>query len=266
MIIMQIKRSIACLLILFISVVGWGQESKRIFLSSDTSTHSLDYKDVVQAIILSSNKVYCYAGKRLDSGEIFALTPTNEFRQFIVKAKHEHGKNLLVIIKPSPGTNYSGVVDVLDEMSINAIEKFVLVDLSEEERKKFGADSTFGTNDLFASPPKVTMVQSPKSVSTTTTSEPDNAHVAIIFEFHKFKQLSYCIKTQMDSTKAVIPMSQGKIESVITKARSLSAKQGKSLLVTIKADNNVEYSEFKPLIDGLRAKKIYKYRLISTSY
>jgi biopolymer transport protein ExbD len=42
-------------------------------------------------------------------------------------------KDLVVVIKPSDEATYKNIVDMLDEMSINVIKRYALVDISEGE-------------------------------------------------------------------------------------------------------------------------------------
>jgi biopolymer transport protein ExbD len=44
-------------------------------------------------------------------------------------------RDLVVIIKPNEESTYKNVVDVLDEMNINVINRYALVDISEDENK-----------------------------------------------------------------------------------------------------------------------------------
>lgn len=42
-------------------------------------------------------------------------------------------KDLVVVIKPGPESTYRNVVDILDEMAINVVKRYALVDISEGE-------------------------------------------------------------------------------------------------------------------------------------
>ncbi len=44
-------------------------------------------------------------------------------------------KDLMLMIKPSDNLNYGRVVDILDEMLINQVGKYAIVDISDEENK-----------------------------------------------------------------------------------------------------------------------------------
>ncbi|MDE3143565.1 MAG: biopolymer transporter ExbD [Bacteroidota bacterium] len=44
-------------------------------------------------------------------------------------------KDLVVVIKPSDECTYKNVVDILDEMSVNVIKRYALVDISDVEAK-----------------------------------------------------------------------------------------------------------------------------------
>jgi len=44
-------------------------------------------------------------------------------------------KDFVVIIKPDPDTTYKNTVDILDEMTINQVHRFALVDITDDENK-----------------------------------------------------------------------------------------------------------------------------------
>jgi hypothetical protein len=44
-------------------------------------------------------------------------------------------KDLVVIVKPSSECTYRNVIDILDEMSINVLKRYALVDISEIEEQ-----------------------------------------------------------------------------------------------------------------------------------
>ncbi len=44
-------------------------------------------------------------------------------------------KDLVIVIKPSAECTYKNVIDILDEMAINVVKKYALVDISADEAK-----------------------------------------------------------------------------------------------------------------------------------
>jgi biopolymer transport protein ExbD len=74
---------------------------------------------------------WCYGTDLLNvAGPIKSI----QLREVLQDAKKTHGRNLYVVIKPSRYASYKDVVDVLDEMTINDIKKYELVDPSADER------------------------------------------------------------------------------------------------------------------------------------
>ena len=60
----------------------------------------------------------------------------------------EGRKDLTILIKPSGNSNYTGIVDVLDEITINDVKRYALVKITEEE-KAFLKASQWPVRDFF---------------------------------------------------------------------------------------------------------------------
>jgi biopolymer transport protein ExbD len=96
-----------------------------------------------------NNGLYYYEGKLNDTYSNFLPTTYKEIRDEIIKKKKEvmdRGKGLgyppdtldkdfFVIIKPNTEATYKNTVDILDEMAINQVHRFALVDITEDENK-----------------------------------------------------------------------------------------------------------------------------------
>lgn len=96
-----------------------------------------------------NNGVYYYEGQLEPDGSNFKSSTYKEIRDVIIKKKQdvmENGrrlgypkdtldKDLVVVIKPNEGATYKNTVDILDEMTINQVKRFALVDITEDENK-----------------------------------------------------------------------------------------------------------------------------------
>lgn len=95
------------------------------------------------------NGIFYYEGKLKEDGSNFKSSTYKEIRDEIInkkKAVMENGKRLgypkdtldkdfFVSIKPNPEATYKNTVDILDEMAINQVHRFGLIDISEDENK-----------------------------------------------------------------------------------------------------------------------------------
>src|SRR5690349_14463545 len=76
--------------------------------------------------------VYYYEGN-LKSSKI-ELASEKDIRNIIINKKRKTAeKDLVVIIKPSKASVYKDVVNILDEMTINDVKRYALVDITKEE-------------------------------------------------------------------------------------------------------------------------------------
>ena len=93
------------------------------------------------------NNIYYYEGQMKADGSNFNSTTYKEIREVIqTKRKNvmQAGKSLgyhpdsldrdlVVVIKPNENATYKNTVDVLDEMTINNIRRFAIVDITKPE-------------------------------------------------------------------------------------------------------------------------------------
>jgi len=116
-----------------IGLIGSG--SFKLNLPSDESNDSLanntkTWKNAITILIYGDNKIYTYEGGNIAAGKKYSYTTIDNYLKN--KAKIE-GKDLEVIIKPNDLSSYKNIVDLLDEMKLNNIGKYALVDITKEE-------------------------------------------------------------------------------------------------------------------------------------
>lgn len=82
------------------------------------------------------NNVFYYEGQLSPDGSNFKSSNFKEIRDIIInKKQHTSKDDFVVVIKPNEESTYKNVVDILDEMSINVVNRYALVDISEGEDK-----------------------------------------------------------------------------------------------------------------------------------
>jgi len=96
----------------------------------------------------ADNHLYYYEGQLKPDASNFlsaSYNGENSIRDVILKKKayvrsiatdpNDPEHDLVVVIKPSQYCNYKNVIDILDEMSINVVKKFALVDIFDIEEQ-----------------------------------------------------------------------------------------------------------------------------------
>src|SRR5688572_22246213 len=85
-------------------------------------------------LIGKGNQVYYYEGQLLADGSNFKSTsfdPETGIRKVLIdKKRRTPEEDLVVVIKPNDEATYKNTVDILDEMTINGIKRFALVDIT----------------------------------------------------------------------------------------------------------------------------------------
>ena len=98
-------------------------------------------------VIGKDETIYYYKGELERRGTNIIKSNIEEIRKVIIDKKKEIternrkagndslnlDKGFVVIIKPTKESNYKSIIDVLDEMSINGVRRYAMVDATEEE-------------------------------------------------------------------------------------------------------------------------------------
>jgi biopolymer transport protein ExbD len=81
-----------------------------------------------------SDNVYFYEGQLDPTASNLKSTTMKKVRDEILKKKRSTPvEDLMVVIKPAEESSFKDVVNALDEMTINDIKRYALVDISEVE-------------------------------------------------------------------------------------------------------------------------------------
>lgn len=80
--------------------------------------------------------IYYYEGKLAEDASNFISSNFKEIRNVIIKKKRSTPiEDLVIVLKPNEEATYKNTVDMLDEMTINEIKRFALVDISDVENQ-----------------------------------------------------------------------------------------------------------------------------------
>lgn len=111
-------------------------------------------------ILAGENQVYYYEGELAPDASNFLSTNFKGVRDIIINRKkeviatHQHNaqceeirarnngdpkscmdRDLVVVIKPTPEASYKNTVDMLDEMTINVVKRYAIVDVLDVEKE-----------------------------------------------------------------------------------------------------------------------------------
>ncbi len=110
----------------------------KLFLPKDTDKPEEQNKakesGALTLLLGSKNRVYYYEGTLDPGGANFKSSTMKQIRDIIIgKKRSTNAEDLVIVIKPGEESTYKDVVDILDEMTINDIKRYALVDISEGE-------------------------------------------------------------------------------------------------------------------------------------
>lgn len=110
----------------------------RLFLPKDTEKpedqNKVKASGALTLILAKDNSIFYYEGELAPDGGNFKNTGFKEIRDVIInKKKSTNPEDFVVVIKPTPEATYKNTVDMLDEMTINEVKRYALVDIFDVE-------------------------------------------------------------------------------------------------------------------------------------
>ncbi len=121
----------------------------KLFLPKDTDNPEEQNKakesGALTLLIGAKDAVYYYEGQLDAQASNFKTSTMNQIRSVIIDKKRSTPEtDLVIIIKPSDEATYKEVVDMLDEMTINDIKRYALVDILDIESQLIKATEGSG--------------------------------------------------------------------------------------------------------------------------
>lgn len=112
----------------------------KLFLPKDADNPEDQNKakesGVITLLLGKDNNVFYYEGQLAPDGSNFKSSTFKEIRTVLLEKKARTlEKDLVVVLKPSSESTYRNVVDILDEMTINVLKRYALVDISDVEEQ-----------------------------------------------------------------------------------------------------------------------------------
>lgn len=110
----------------------------RLFLPKDTEKpedqNKVKASGALTLIPAKDNSIFYYEGELATDGSNFKSSNFKEIRDVIInKKKSTNPEDFVVVIKPTPEATYKNTVDILDEMTINEVKRYALVDIFDVE-------------------------------------------------------------------------------------------------------------------------------------
>ena len=116
----------------------------QLFMPKDTDNKEEQNKakesGALTIMLGKGDQVYYYEGQLLPDGSNFKSTNFKGIRDVLINKKRTTPpEDLVVVIKPNDEATYKNTVDILDEMAINEIKRFALVDITPQENEPLKA-------------------------------------------------------------------------------------------------------------------------------
>jgi biopolymer transport protein ExbD len=110
----------------------------KLFLPKDTEKpeeqNKIKASGALSIMLGRNDGVYYYEGELAPDGSNFKASNLKDIRQVIIdKKKSTNPQDFVVVIKPGPEATYKNTVDILDEMTINDVKRYAMVDIFDAE-------------------------------------------------------------------------------------------------------------------------------------
>ena len=112
----------------------------RLFLPKDTEKpeeqNKVKASGALSLLLGKNDVIYYYEGELAPDASNFKTTTFKDIRDIIInKKKSTDPKDFVVVIKPHAESTHKNAIDALDEMTINDVKRYALVDIAEVENQ-----------------------------------------------------------------------------------------------------------------------------------
>jgi Biopolymer transport protein len=110
----------------------------RLYLPKDTERpeeqNKVKNSGALTLLLNKNDNIFYYEGELQPDGSNFQSTNWKDVRDVILNKKRTtKPEDFVVIIKPGPESTYRNTVDMLDEMFINDVKRYALVDITPQD-------------------------------------------------------------------------------------------------------------------------------------
>jgi biopolymer transport protein ExbD len=98
----------------------------------DTNQPKVNEKNVLNIVLGADNKLYWYIGFTL--AQVQETNYTDTGLRKVLQEQSKLNDKLVVLVKPQDESTYENLVDTLDELTINSIARYALVDFAPEDK------------------------------------------------------------------------------------------------------------------------------------
>lgn len=111
----------------------------KLFLPKDADNpdeqNKVNQRNALTLLLGKNDNVFYYEGELAPDASNFKSSNFKDIRDVIIRKKQAVDSSLVVVIKPTDDCEYKNVIDILDEMSINVVKKYAMVDISDVEKQ-----------------------------------------------------------------------------------------------------------------------------------
>ena len=110
----------------------------KLFLPKDTEKpeeqNKVKASGALTIMLGKNDRIYYYEGELAPDASNFKSSNFKDIREEIInKKKATNPEDFVVVIKPGPESTYRNTVDMLDEMTINDVKRYAMVDIADVE-------------------------------------------------------------------------------------------------------------------------------------
>jgi biopolymer transport protein ExbD len=110
-------------------------ESLNLYVPKEEDELNSQYDSIetkLTIILLKNNGIYAYKGNNVSNGKNYNY---KTIRPVIVNESKKFEDKFVVAIKPTQAASYKNSVDIIDEMTINKINKYAMLSITKKEKE-----------------------------------------------------------------------------------------------------------------------------------